>query len=66
MAYFDSPHWHRGFELMATYPRVAHIHPHIQMNVLTNVDERYIVDAIKRKGWKLHRIEPNVYPMFGK
>lgn len=24
------------------------------------------MDAIKRKGWKLHRIVPNVYPMFGK
>jgi len=66
MAYFDSPHWHRGFELMATYPKVAHIHPHIQTNVHPNVLERYIQDAIKRKGWKLHRSLANVYPMFGK
>jgi hypothetical protein len=66
MAYFDSAHWHRGFELMATYPKVAHIHPHIQTNIHPNIVERYIQEAIVRKGWKLHRSLANVYPMFGK
>jgi hypothetical protein len=63
-AYFESAHWHRSFDLMLD-PEVVHIHPHIQTNVHPNVLERFLLQAIERKGWKLERMLPNVYHIKG-
>jgi hypothetical protein len=63
-AYFDSKHWHRSFELMLD-PKVVHIHPHVQTNVHPNILERFLGEAIEKKGWKLQRMLPNVYHIKG-
>jgi hypothetical protein len=58
--YFRSPHWDEGFTLIRD-PAVVHIHVNVETSVHPRVLERFAVEAIHRKGWKLHRVVPNVF-----
>ena len=57
--YFGSAHWHRGFELILD-PAIVHIHVNVETNVHPRVLEKYVTEAVETRGWKLHRVVPNV------
>jgi hypothetical protein len=59
-AYVDSPHWHGGFDLIRD-PAIVHIHVNVETSIHPRVLERFAAQAIARKGWRLHRIVPNVF-----
>ena len=58
--YFDSAHWNRSFDLIRD-PRIVHIHANVETSVHPRVLERFTIEAVARRGWKLHRVVPNVF-----
>jgi hypothetical protein len=63
--YFDSEHWEKGLQI-AVDPNTTHLHVNVNASVHPNEIEKYAVKSLKRRGWKLDYVCPNVYLVGGK
>lgn len=59
-AYFRSKHWDDGFTMIQD-PAIVHIHVNVETSIHPRVLERFAVEAIRQRGWQLHRVVPNVF-----
>ena len=59
-AYFRSKHWDHGFDLIQD-PAIEHIHVNVETCIHPRILEKFAVEAVERKGWRLHRTVPNVF-----
>lgn len=58
-AYFKSKHWDDAFTLIQD-PAIVHLHVNVETSIHPRVLEKFAIEAIQRKGWRLHRTVPNV------
>lgn len=64
-AYFKSEHFLKGlkFPLM---PTTCHVHINIHSSVHPDAIQKYAMDALRREGWEIYYVCPNVYLVDGK